>query len=366
MEMLRETPVACTIYLGGGVVCNKISLEDIRFLRNMLLSSKSEDAYVRSPLYFAFTGRNGLWDLRIRSYKCIACIHPNDRTTLLLFIPFVYDESCFKQYLDDLTNTLKFGPSSPLFKFFADFHHVHIARVPKAFLGLDPLGSCNLNPGFKIHREDKLDWIFPSYDVLLERSAVPKGPELAAYRNKLNKYKNSGVSVAYFDDVPAQDRDAAICRISQRWAERKAAGGKHGCGPEFSVEDLKEPYEYLADLALNPAFSLNGIFLKRGGEFIAFWLWENNGSRKKAVASVAALCASYEPGCAEYLHYQAARRLLELGYEEMCIGGSESEGLDAFKQKFCPIRKHELCTVKLDIYQIANLPMAQQIAAIAA
>ena len=327
MDIVIGTPVACEIYLGNGIVCEKI--EDIQILRKNFLSSKSVEAYVRSPLYFAFTGRNGLWYLKIRDSEFIACIHPNDNTTLLLFIPFVYDERCFKKYINDLTHILKGGPKSPVFRFFANFDNVHIARVPKALLGLSDYGWCSLEPKFEVQREDKLDWVFPSYDVSLEKSLDPKGPEFAAYRNKLNKYKHSGVIAVPLNDLHAKERDDAIRRISQRWAENKAASEKPGCDPKFSEEDLKKPYEYLAELAKNPAFSIDGIFLKRGDEFIAFRLWENNGSHNNAVASFAALYASHEPGCCEFLHFQAAQRLLALGYKEMCIGGSESEGLDA-------------------------------------
>ena len=238
--------------------------------------------------------------------------------------------------------------------------------MPRTLLGFDDINCCSLKPGYNVQREDKLDWIFPSYDISLEKSSDPKGPEFAAYRNKLNKYKNSGVIAVYFNDLPAPERDDAIRRISQRWAENKAASDKLGRNPKFSEDDLKKPYECLAKLAKNPAFSIDGIFLKRGDEFIAFRLWENNCSYDNAVASFAALYASQEPGCCEFLHFKAAQRLLALGYKEMCIGGSESEGLDAFKQKFCPMRKHELCTVKLDLYQIAGLQRMRQVRALAA
>jgi hypothetical protein len=143
--------------------------------------------------------------------------------------------------------------------------------------------------------------------------------------------------------------------IAKRWAESKLKCEHGGGNLAFIEDELLEPYEYLADLTQNPVFSVDGVFLKRGSEYIAFRLWENNRDYDHAVPSFAALMASYEPGCSEYLHYEAARRLLACGYQKMCIGGSESAGLDSFKQKFQPIGRHELFTVKLDIYAIANL-----------
>jgi hypothetical protein len=356
-ELRRERAVGSR---GEEVAIEEISRRRLQNLSLILRSSRSADAYVRSPLYFAFTGRKGLLYLRLKSAEFIACIHPNDIATLLLFIPFVYDAPSFRSCLKTLTHNLKAGPKSSLFGLFALFDNVQIARVPKNLIDAGGLSDSSIERGCRLQREDKLDWTYPSYDVSLSRSVHPSGAQFAAYRNKLNKYSNRDVTAVPFTDVPGDERAAAILAISERWAENKVTEEWSRSKLDFSIDDLVEPYEYLSELALNPLFSVNGIFLKKSSKYIAFRLWEDNGNHGDAVASFAALSALHEPGCCEYLYYWAARRLLELGYKEMCIGGSESEGLDSFKQKFCPIRAHELYTVSLDIYRIADFSSQAQ------
>ena len=339
----------------GDIVVEEISRNKFDRLKEILRSSRSVDAYVRSPLYFAFTGRKRLLYLHSKDFDLIACTHPNDDSTLLLFIPFVYDERSFRSCINAIVRNLQNSQQPELFEIFRLFDSVHIARVPKSLTGLEEPEGYSIVNGCQIQREKKLDWIFPSYDVLLSRSVDPVGHRLAVYRNKLNKYRGRGVTAVPFAEVPEKERVWAMRSIAERWAENKLEGGRNGSNLPFSGAELLEPYEYLAALTKNPVFSVDGIFLKRGSEYIAFRLWENSGDYAHTVSSFAALLATYEPGCSEYLHYEAARRLLACGYREMCIGGSESAGLDSFKQKFDPIRPHKLFTLKLDIYAIANL-----------
>jgi hypothetical protein len=338
----------------GDIVVEEISRNKFKSLNEILRSSRSEDAYVRSPLYFALTGRKGLLYLHSKDAELIACVHPNDDSTLLLFVPFVYDAQKFRSCISALVRNLQDGQKSQLFRIFRLFDSVHIARVPKSLIGVEVPEGYSIANGCQIQREDKLDWTYPSYDVLLSRSADPKGHELAVYRNKLNKYKDRGVTAVPFAEVPEEERFWAVCYIAERWAKNKLEGKWNGSNLLFSEDKLLEPYEYLADLIRNPVVFIDGIFLKRGAEYIAFRLWENSGDYEHAVSSFAALLATCEPGCSEYLHYEAARRLLACGYQEMCIGGSESAGLDSFKQKFCPIRAHQLFTLNLDVTEIAS------------
>jgi hypothetical protein len=354
MTMAGEPRIGPAAKPNEDIVIEDISRKRFEGLTKILRSSRSQDAYVRSPLYFAFTGRKGLLYLHSKDVELIACAHPNDDCTLLLFVPFVYDERSFRSCINAIVRNLKNGQQSELFKIFRLFDSVHIARVPKSVIGVtEPEGYSIVN-GCQIQREKKLDWTYPSYDVLLSRSADPIGLCLARYRNKLNKYNDRGVTAVPFAEVPEEDRFGAMRSIAERWAKHKLEKRGSGSSLSFYKDELLEPYEYLADLTQNPAFSIDGIFLKRGSEYIAFRLWENSGDYDHAVPSFAALMAYREPGCSEYLHYESARRLLACGYQEMCIGGSESAALDSFKQKFQPIRGHELFTLNLNVTAIAS------------
>jgi len=362
MTMAFEPYASCGYALRNRFSLERVSKGLLGRLREILGSSKSLDAYVRSPLYFAMTGRNGLYYIYSQSWNVglLACPHPNDVSTLLLFIPFIYDRHSFRRCITAIAVDLKSGSESSLWGLFSRFDNVHIARVPKCLIEQSDLERGRVLKGCHIQREDKLDWIYPSYDISLSKSVSPTGGNLSSYRNKLNKFKGRGVTPVLFGDVPVEERVAAMRSIAKRWADNKLKCEHDGGDLAFIENELLEPYEYLASLAENPVFFIDGIFLKRGSEYIAFRLWEDSGDYAHPVSSFAALMASYEPGCSEYLHYEAARRLLACGYKEMCIGGSESAGLDSFKQKFQPIRGHKLFTLNLDIYTIANLhPMSR-------
>lgn len=147
----------------GDVVIEEISRNKFESLKEMLRFSRSEDAYVRSPLYFAFTGRKELLYLHSKDVELIACVHPNDDSTLLLFVPFVYDESSLRSCINALVRDLQNGQKSQLFRYFCLFDSVHIARVPRSVLGAgEPEGYSIVN-GCQIQREKS--WIGPTHPM---------------------------------------------------------------------------------------------------------------------------------------------------------------------------------------------------------
>ncbi len=338
------------------VQIDEIDMHDYKGLAGILSNSKAKDVYIRSPLYFAFTGRKGVLHFSINGLELIGCTHPNDDATLLLFMPFVYNEQALNTYVEALACSLVNRSPASLFSYFCRFKHIHIARVPGALIGLKEFDRKRIGKGcvsLEIAKEDRLDWAFPSYDICLNKSASLGGAELSSYRNKVKKFERHGVSVVQFDELARDERSAIIYNISKRWVFNKLGNIDGKAWASFNKEELLGPYSCLSDMAMRAEFPIDGIFLKKGSEYIAFWLWEDNGRRTQAVPCLAAVQASYEPGCSEYLHYQAARRLLHCGYREMCIGGSESATLDTFKRKFRPVREHELYTLKLDMNRMA-------------
>ena len=334
---------------------DKIKKHEYDRLAEILSKSKAEDVYIRSPLYFAFTGRKGMLHFSINGLEFIGCTHPNDDATLLLFMPFVYNEHALRTYVEALAYSLE-NRNQALFRFFRRFKSIHIARVPRTLIGLKEFDCRRIGKGcvsLEIAMEDRLDWAFPSYDICLSKSANPRGAELATYRNKVSKFERHGVSVVPFAELGRDERSEIIYDISKCWVRNKLGNIDGKALASFNEEELLGPYSCLSNIVMRAKFPIDGIFLKRGSDYLAFWLWEDNGKRTDAVPCLAAVQASNEPGCSEYLHYQAARRLLDCGYREMCIGGSESEALDTFKRKFRPVRGHELYTLKFDMDRMA-------------
>jgi hypothetical protein len=335
----------------------ELSTSKISFLEQLLSTSSVSDVYVRSPLYYAFTGRNGLWHFKSDEVEFVGCVHPNDKLARLLFMPFVSDQDSFQLHVDALIGNLH--GCTPLSNWIKDCEYIYIARVPRRFIrGYFVTDNRIYRDGFLVEaqQETKLDWAYPSYDISVQSSSNPIGPALSAYRNKLNKFRQHGVDTVTFGEVSEWQRANAVRSVSERWGANKLQRNHSSVSSTFSDDDLLAPYKFLAKLTVSREAPLDGIFLRKGSEYIAFWLWEDNRRFEDPVPCLAALHATNEPGCSEYLHYQAARRLLSSGYKEMCIGGSETEGLDLYKQKFAPVRSHELCTLRLTKKKEIALP----------
>src|SRR5262245_12866689 len=65
--------------------------KDLSDLHRLLADSRSLDAYCRSYLYYALTGRGQVWSIGDDEAKIICTTHPNTPGNLLVFFPFAYN-----------------------------------------------------------------------------------------------------------------------------------------------------------------------------------------------------------------------------------------------------------------------------------
>ena len=315
-------------------------------LQRLLAQAPTKDAYAKSALYYALTGRGKVW---LISGKIVCTNHPNRGDgELLVFFPFAEDHDQLRQQITVLADHEAF---------LSKFNRVSLARIPEdicaaLFLnGMGPRSEMYLHGCFRLNRveEDSLDWIFPSYDISLPLLSTAVGPRLAGFRNKVRKFDRADVEIIRLNKLDACCVSQAILEVAASWAQaRLRKNGVAEPGNE-QVLELLSPYIRIANLDYDICQSMDGLFLHRGGEFIGFALWEWPARRRGTVAAVAALTKSYERGFSEYLQFVVAEKLSCHGYERMCIGGSETAGLDRFKRKLDPVETHRLCTVKLSI-----------------
>ncbi len=310
-------------------------------LRALLQASPSEDAYCRSVLYYAFTGRGSVRVIGRGSDAVIAMLHPNRPRSLLVFFPFADSAEAFLRQVGQLVE----------YRDCLEQFDVYLARVPeeivrRTFENRDKL----FKSGWWLRRmtEETLDWVYPSHDVSLASLIEPQGGALTTYRKKLRKFDRRGVRLVSLADATADEVETAVKEVSLRWVETKCR--QHNGRPDQRpvLNDLLDPYSSLA--ALNavsaPDLRIEGFILKRGDEPLAFTFWEKPQTLTDTVACMAALPRSHETGLSEYLYCQIARTLTAQGYERMCIGGSETEGLDRFKRKLAPVASHVLYSVE--------------------
>jgi hypothetical protein len=315
-------------------------VDDFNKLRRILSRSRTCDVYCRSSLYFAFTGRGTIWTIRHGDDYLVLVRHPNIVGVLLVFFPFISDAIDLVEQVQALYSCKSF---------LKQFQEVLLARIPESVareVETKAVGHNRLDCKLKVVNETKLDWAYPSYDICLERLAHPEGGKLKTYRKKVRKFCDQGVETIKLRTLDLQERRKAVSQVNASWIQSKINNGNSFWNLGGPLRDLKDPYDALAQLNSDITLEIDGLILKRKGAYVAFSLWERP-RKGDIVPCMAALPCSYERGLSEYLYCCIAHRLRNDGYRSMCIGGSETNGLDQFKQKLDPIGIHKLRTIRL-------------------
>lgn len=336
--MIQETSST-----GQQVTSDKPSLLEMRRdnlsdLIQILSRVSTPDAYLSSGLYYALTSRTRADVVKFRAFSIIVMAHPNIPGKLLTFFPFARSGQDYKKQINAMAKSRIYSSHQNEF---------YVARVPAAvsrelFAKKDyaSLPDCELWE----KAETVLDWRFPSYDVSTIALAKMSGRRLSLFRKKVKKFDSGNTKVLYLSEFHPEVAETAIMDIKEHWVETKS-DEEGGLAPDVR-KNLESPYDCLARMAFNRNLPMDGLFVKRGSQYIAFAIWETV-EPSKTVPCIAALTASREKGLSEYLYFRTAERLTELGYSAMCIGGSETLGLDCFKRKLAPIAAHELTTIKV-------------------
>jgi hypothetical protein len=325
---------------------NKIGSRNLKQLRSLLEGIDSNDTYMKSYLYHAYTGRQRIESIQNNGLVAIIHTHPNLKNCFLIFFPtnvededFLHHCSLLESYQSRFQN-----------------HNILIGRIPRQITdGLFSGKREVTSNGFSLRlvEERVLDWRYPSYDVSLTRLAEPVGRDLSIYRKKIRKFRKQSISILRLGDVRMLGEvEAAILGVNRQWIQTKIAERPDNAQLTMPIADLSDPYECIARLALNTEIEIDGIFLKRDDKYIGFALWQQVNSG--VVPCLAALPACHERGLSEYIYFQVTSVLSGRGHTEMCIGGSETYGLDHFKRKLAPIRSHLMSTVKLSFAKRIN------------
>jgi hypothetical protein len=288
-------------------------------------------------ILLAFTGRQQIWTLRYRDRYLIILIHPNVAETLLVFCPFISSAPELLEQVEALCKTQAF-----LSQF--QNYEILLARVPEVIaeeiFSIPPMSSLNC----RLERvdENRLDWVYPSYDIELRRLLAPQGRALKSFKKKLRKFSYVDIELFKPMHFSAVTLSEAVSQVNKGWIRTKLKSRIAFVSPR----ELMSCYRTVVDLSCDASFAIDGLILRRGGSYLAFAFWERPAVRR-TVSCVAALPVSHEKGLSEYLYYLIAKCLVADGYNEMCIGGSETASLDRFKRKLDPSRAHKLFTVRI-------------------
>ncbi len=289
-----------------------ISDDQLPTLQRLLQQHPSSDPYQRSAAYLAMTGRDGLWWARHGDSAVIFCRHPNARNEILVFPPIGSEgQALLAKVIDSVSRT---GENVRLARFDAER-----TSAPRDSIEVD---------------EALLDWRYPVHILDTQKVSELKGGDLQVARTRMNGLRTIGITVRDID--PARDA-AAIETVLGRWAHE---------------DSYAEPYRRLFALYRNT--SLAGRLISVDGEPSGLSIWEET-DRERGMANALAHLAVHEvKGLSHFVMVDMCRTLAERGFSKVCIGGSETEGLDRFKRKFAPVS-----SVRLNSYVVPEVEAVQ-------
>lgn len=287
---------------------------DVEGLSRELSRVSRDDPYQLSPAYYVITGRKGLWRYGTARDAMLLARHPNRADRLLAFMPHSGNS---QQLLKSLVN----DPCRPP-------GELQLARLSENETRLLPLPW-----RAHVRTEDALDWVFPVHVLGTRRVSHHEGRSFHDFRKNLSRAAGLGLTSRPLEIA----RDAtAIMRVARDWATQRAENA-------HEIADMLAPTQ--TALQLRNQLPIDGIVIEQNGMIRGYALWEETRPKHGLANGLTNACVVQGKGASEFLYLAMCRRLLQRGFEEICIGGSETAGLDAFKRKMCPVRSVSLGTV---------------------
>ncbi len=299
----------------------EITPENVILLQRLLDKLNREDLYSTSTAYFLMTGRRGLWIYGNEDTAMIIARHPNLDDSILFFPPMGISP----------VNLIELALTDPV-----------IPRGNRKLARLGPedqylAAVLEQRGNGDIEVEEILDWKFPVHILDTVNVVEARGKDFRDFRKNIHRAFGRGL---WSENINSQEDIYRVLEISKSWAERHVSAN-------YSVEDLIGPTKYALSLFNNPNLSINGLIINEGSEAIGYVMWEETNLHKGFANSISGM--SIRPrGTEEFAIMEMCKNLSSRGFCRVCIGGSETEGLDSFKRKMCPISSVGLSTMSLN------------------
>ncbi|MDD9901197.1 MAG: hypothetical protein OXT65_09490 [Alphaproteobacteria bacterium] len=325
----------------SGIV-TKISMRDLPVLAARLASCNSEDPYLVSAAYYGFTGRNGLWTYEEEGKGFILfCRHPNIPDKTLIF-PSVNPQGI------DLTKNL-------LQNYFTPEDDLQLARLTPwdAEEAVTRLSWITQGYHFEVMDELFLDWLYPVHTLSTKKVTEHKGGAFNAFRGRLYQVDQSRIRV---EELDIDKHYFDLLSLSMKWARDRADG-------QYTVKDMFEPNLHILRMARKSGLDMRGTVIYMDDACVSFSIWEMPVDKSRPASSAMMLAHGPSKGLSELQQLERCRALQDAGVERVCIGGSETPGLDAHKKKMAPVESLALKSVsvssKAQIHAAAALKTPQ-------
>lgn len=285
---------------------------DLEKLSGLLTKENDVDSYLSSVVYYAFTGRRGLWLYRHGRTFVPFCWHPNLDGQILVFPP--RGEKDFAAIVS-LVQDIPVPPRGFLLARFKDNDIKALQAEDRSFYQ----GTC------AVVEENVLDWKYPVRILSTAHLASAEGGKFRRIRNRVRHIENLTVHAEALEPkhVPC------LRKLAEEWASFKSSEGE-------DLLDLTDPYLRLLGLVGCKGVNLKGLIFRMHRRVQAVTMWEVTGD--ETANMYVNLCSNEQcVGLSDYAIKTTADRLFQEGVSLMNLGGSESPELDYFKMKFDPV-----------------------------
>jgi len=297
---------------GAGVILRPVQDDDLFELQAILNNHQSADPYQSSAGYFAMTGRDGLWLVQEGSAAVVVCRHPNISDEFLVFPPIGKGgPSLLAKTIAAVSKTgakisLARAGEDVTDKLFASYSNVQLKRVP----------------------EKILDWAYPVHTLDTAKVIKHTGRAFQQFRTQINKIDTK--------DVVAFDLDLGVHRQTVREIVQKWSDGE---------DEKVAPYMRMLDLF--KILPMSGRIVFNNGQPAGFSVWEETFPNNGLANAYAHLGLHEIEGMARFVMLDMCQNLHRNGFSKVCIGGSETAGLDQFKRQMRPVESVVLGSMQI-------------------
>jgi len=290
---------------------------DLAGLQKQVSAAPIADSYVRSAAYLAVTGRKGLWKYGAAPNQLVLARHPNRSHILLCFPPLTRDAY---QLLPVLLTDQRMAKERIQF---SRYSQGEIHQLSHIFPMVDQWRQ----------EENVLDWRFPAHTLDVSLVTRHEGSDFRNFRHKVRQAIRSGIRVK---PINLQVDGHLILCAAKDWM------GAHHSG---QGDELLEPVRRVLSLARKAAVRVFGVTVTKGSMIVGYSIWEESEPERGIANGLVKATRPGFNGSSELAYLGACQSLLKRGYKQFCIGGSETQELDAFKRKMHPTRSLELFTL---------------------
>jgi hypothetical protein len=288
-------------------------------LHNYCKHSSSPDPYQNSPAYYLMTGRKGLWFYHGDFEKVVLCQHPNLESKLIIFPP---RENAGWQDIAKFMDTHG-----------QNYQSMRIARVSadQADDISSKLNTKSQKYQFNAVIEDVLDFKFAVHTLDTQRLVSKTGPGLKEFRRFLRRVESTDITVK---DIDFENCKEAYQAVIASWRQIKNLDQDDSSYCAYLIEQLGKH------------LNLKGQIIDHQNKPCGLVIWEMPVSGHKIANALVTVTSRTPSGISEYIHWLMAKALTENNVSRVCIGGSETPGLDQFKRKFDPVQSIELMSIQ--------------------